>query len=55
MFALVLATVALAAYFGYITGVRRERGRREQLASLEAERNPPERRGVRLHVLKIRR
>jgi hypothetical protein len=42
MFALVMATVALAAYFGYI-------------ASLEAERNPPERRGVRLHVLKIRR
>lgn len=55
IFLLVLGTIALAVYFGFIAGVRRERGRTEQLRALEVEQNPPERRGVRLRTLKIRR
>lgn len=55
IFLLILATVALAFYFGFIAGVRRERGRTQRLAELEADRNPPERRGVRLRRIRVTR
>jgi hypothetical protein len=55
MIFLVLATVALAAYFGYLAGVRRERGRAEHIAELVERWNPPQRRGVRLKRIKVRR
>ena len=55
IFLLILATVALGVYFGYLAGVRRERGRTIRLAEMEAERNPPERRGVKLRSIRVRR
>lgn len=55
IFLLVLGAIVLAVYFGYIAGVRRERGRAELLAEMEVKRNPPERRGVRLSRIRVTR
>jgi hypothetical protein len=55
IFLLVLATVALGVYFGYLAGVRVERGRTVRLTELRGEADPPERRGVRLRTIRVSR
>lgn len=55
IFLLIIGTVGLAAFLGYLTGVRVQRGRAERIEELRAEQNPPERRGVRLRSIRVTR